>query len=229
MPSRIAYGANDLRLADNKRPRVTSLAGGGTAFSPLSLSPVGLWVSKGAASYAASKVNLGTGGATYNLSENNGPAAWDTATGSDCTNAKSFDTGIVIASHDWTVMLQYAGDDGSSHFLFGALDTASYACSINYSPQAGYQNGLVASAGIATTGAAGNVCIAGTVGAYYNGVLDTSGSLDGVGTPSSTLWLARANSTGQAGLNGFFIGALVCDYTLNATQVAQARAYFAAL
>lgn len=81
---------------------------------------IAAYQAKGAASYAASKVNLANPG-TYNLSEVVGTVTWSSTDGFVGDKTNYFDTGVSPCDLNWTAIIRVADliYDGSEEQLFG--------------------------------------------------------------------------------------------------------------
>lgn len=140
---------------------------------------VAAYRAKGAASYAASLVNLANPG-TYNLTEGNGTVTWDTVNGwrAFATGSKYFHTGFSNNSNNqFSALVRFANASNGLFCLFGGDSSTSGVCHIlpRYSDKIYYRNhGLTGgySPGLAN----GSVGFAANSG-YRNGVLDGTEAL----------------------------------------------------
>lgn len=97
-----------------------------------SITAVGAYRAKGAASYAASKVNLPNPGVN-NLAEGNGVVLWDATNGWQLTRAESkyLTTGIV-PQKTWSALVRFAGaESGITGFIFGTDTSAGGGASFS--------------------------------------------------------------------------------------------------
>jgi len=194
------------------------------------VAPLAAYTAKGAASYAASLVNLVNPG-TYDLTETNGAITWYTGSGWSfvAAAAKELNTGIVPAvvgsQSPWTFFVQFANAANGTFMLFGNADGAAFDvyCIPNYYTRARYSNGSWKdNANLPRT--AGNVAIAGPR-AYYNGA-DEGVTLVAVSVDARTIWLGAGND-GAAGyypFTGDIYGMAIYSSILTPTQIAQVSA-----
>lgn len=140
---------------------------------------VAAYQAKGAASYAASKVNL-TNPGTYDLSEGNGAVPWNPVNGWQfvSANGQYFSTGIVPSSDLSTSVIVYATDNVGVVFSgwLGCrddVDTEFILSPVYVGFKRGYKRGTAARSGSASN-ASGSLAITGDKG-YYNGVEDATG------------------------------------------------------
>jgi hypothetical protein len=140
---------------------------------------VAAYQAKGAASYAASLVNLAQPG-TYDLTEGNGAVTWDATNGwrAFATGSKYFHTGFSNNSNNqFSALVRFANAPSGLYCLFGGDSSASGVCHIlpRYSDKIYYRNhGLTG--GYAPGLASGSVGFAANSG-YRNGVLDGTEAL----------------------------------------------------
>lgn len=201
--------------------------------------PVAAYQPKGAASLAASYVNLANPG-TYDAAPGVAPT-FDAATGWTFNGLSQYlMTGIVPASVNWSMMARYSNaawhPSGSTYY--GAI-IGSYSVPGNhrftiyaYSNTAvriqfgndGYLDGLSSSA-------SGVVGFSGDTG-YLNGSA-VSGAITPFVSPTANALLIGAHSKGDGGVGTFFYGNIqavaIYNTTLTAPQVAAVSAAMAAL
>jgi hypothetical protein len=196
------------------------LAGG----SPL---PVAVYVPKGAADLAASYVNLANPG-TYNAAPGTAPT-FAAATGWTFAAASSqyLDTGLVMASNTYSVVVRFSGAVNNSGRLFGY---SSGTAILSIVPD----NGTVArysyanNVDVAPDLAAGVLAITPTNG-YRNGTSEAS--MAGYsGTNARSMYIGAINS-GSASLffSGNILALAIYNATLTAPQVAAISAAMALL
>ena len=188
-----------------------------------SLSVVAAYLAKGAASYAASKVNLANPG-TYDATNGAGVPDWNTASGWTGTSGavKYLDTGL-FPTQDWTMLVQFA--NSSSNACCGVISSGQR---ITIAPYSGanrtYYYGSVGR-NVAGPTASGNMCVAGG-NFYLNGSVDAS-PISSTFTCSNNARLVTAYGSGS------YIGDVyaVAFYsgTLTPAQVATVAAAMAAL
>lgn len=120
---------------------------------------IGAYQAKGAASQAASYVNLVTPG-TYDLTEGSAPGGWDTSYGWNfTTHTQWLDTHITPSPGSWSGIIRFSDlSGGGNYYLFGCYDgTTSHHWDIapSTSSTVSYNNG--AQLGVAPAHATGTL------------------------------------------------------------------------
>jgi hypothetical protein len=184
---------------------------------------IGAYQAIGAASYAASKVNLANPG-TYDLTDPAGDVAFAAATGWEGGSSKYFDTGIVLHPQNVSVLVRFT-NGGHNICPFGASratggNRATRVTTFNLSNLTYFQNGGAISS-LTETGFTGVYGVAGDK-AFKNGVdLDLSLAA-GSGTQIYSVFVMASNNDGAAGQ--FFTGKIqavaIYNTTLTPAQVA---------
>lgn len=195
--------------------------------------PVAAYQPKGAASYAASKVNLANPG-TNDATEGVAPS-WSAATGWTFNGSTQWlDTGYTPANvQTRTVICQFSNVtvagfgalaavmDATQSFYFGVVPWRSDTNKI------GYGNTVNKSGAAAAT--SGNVAVAGAYG-YANGGVDSSAITFTSFAPPTTMHIGRlSNGTNHYYLSGKIQALAIYNVTLTAPQVAAVSAAMAAL
>lgn len=222
----IHIGRRGVSLGGGSSAPAWSLAGGAPA-------PVAAYQPKGAASQAASYVNLANPG-TYNAAPGVAPT-WDTTTGWTFDGATQYlTTGIVPASNQtWTLIVRFDNALASGGFV--AIAGAGWAggqglmlsLTHSLSRRSYYNGGLLHITGFVTNGV---LAAAGNKG-YYNGTAD-AGTIGTSATPNTyALAIGALNQTNS--IVSFFNGRVqaVAAYSsvLTAGQVAAVSAAMSAL
>lgn len=181
---------------------------------------------KGAASLAASYVNLANPG-TYDLTSPSEPT-WDAATGWAFGSGRHLRSGIILANRTGTVVVRFT--NVTSGALCGC-HTPGFTGYLQMTPtsttnRSYYHGGQLLVAGAVSSGimaVAGGVC-------YLDGVNDGSTAVAGSGNYNS-LYFGGWNNSGNvsAVTNGKIQAAFVASSTLTAGQVAALSAAMAAL
>lgn len=192
---------------------------------------VAAYQSKGAASLAASYVNLANPG-TYDAAPGVAPD-WDSGTGWTFNGSTQYLTTGVMPSVGWSMIARFSDFSTNDRYLAGAYNVASItlmALCPTYSTGVQYWNGRnpigirVATPNIST----GVLCVAGGT-AYRNGVSD--GSLSNSYAPTVSIYLGALNK--DATPSNLAIGSIqavaIYSATLSAAQVALISAAMAAL
>lgn len=191
-------------------------------------SPIAAWQGKGAASKAASLVNLVNPG-TYNLIEVNTMGFAD-ATGWEGSGTAYFRTGIVPAV-TYTVALRVAGIDNAFEGLIGAQDgTGSFY--IRLTGGGSVHFGVGAAGGNYISAYNTNMTLVFT-NTRYN-INGTAGALvSGTGNPGIEMHIGAYNVNGTPtypiDATDFIIGAAVWNSSLTAEQMEAVRAALAAI
>lgn len=161
--------------------------------------PVAAYQPKGAASLAASYVNL-TNPGTYNATWSGASPSWSADNGWMCSTANYLRIGVIPADGDWMIIrvsnvgtLVYAcGATTSDANIFGILPTYSSNSHYLYGAAALNRVGTVATSGVfATTKAAG----------YRGGSVETA-IAGALATLNYEMYLGARNASGTAGLSG---------------------------
>lgn len=181
---------------------------------------------KGAADYAASKVNIAKPG-TYDAADGAAYPAWAAATGWTFTGTSSqyLDTGLVpILDQTWSaIAIVYTADASNTSVLFtrtgSNLDFGIFLSNFTtYIPH----NSKNISCTVSSLQNANSVLAVSAKRGYQDGSLLTGTIADGTGTATRSIYIGAGNITGTA--NFFFTGriAAVAIYsaTLTAPQVA---------
>jgi len=183
---------------------------------------------KGAASYAASKINLANPG-TYDATEGTAPS-WDAGNGwkFDHTNSEYLNTGVV-PNNDWTMIAQFSDHIAGigDYRLCGQNSSTNqpHFMGPNYWGTKRFVNGLHLDAGAGAL--SGNIALAGMNG-YFNGA--SVGTITGAGFTGvgRTIWIGSGNPT--ASFTTVYIQAwAVYSGTLSAAEIAVLAAAMAAL
>ncbi len=195
--------------------------------------PVAAYQSKGAASYAASKVNLANPG-TYDATDGTAYPTWDAATGWTFDGTKYLKTGITPATdHTWSMLVRYtrdampswgdwftlAGMQGvAAKFCFGL---ATYNSSGIYQLQARH-GGLKRWNNSATSGVLG---MASTTG-YFNGSELTGAILTGTSETVYAIYIGAENYGNSPSRyhKGTIQALAIYNVTLSGPQVAAVSA-----
>jgi hypothetical protein len=197
------------------------IAGGATV-------PIAAYRPKGAASLAASYVNIVNPG-TYNAAPGTAPT-FAAATGWGFTGTQFLNTGILSAAN-MTVLVRFSGSTGNDRCIFGSRNTTNglYAVarlnaelqhSYNYGPNRVTVVGALAGGVVAIAGAKG----------YLNGAQETA-TLDNVIATPLVLYVGAANIDGVTSLH--FVGNIqavaIYSSVLTAAQVLAISTAMAAL
>lgn len=143
--------------------------------------PVAAYLAKGAASYAASKINLAQFG-TYDAVDGANPLGWTSAGWSNDGNLatlKWLNTGIV-PSTTWAMMIAYSGTGTADHTLCGIRNGGNFELWHISGGASYYANGALRSTPLLNSGTLGFA----EKSTYRNGVPDTA---IGAGAFSSAL------------------------------------------
>ena len=186
--------------------------------------------SKGAASYAASKVNLVSPG-TYDLTDGAAFPGWDATNGWKKTApTQHLRTGIIVPDLTWTIVVRVGNCTVSASpcYALGAIDC--FAAPVISTANAYYRYGAsrdLNDIGGATT--AGVLAVAGK-SVYKNGVL--RGTIPAGGTLSAVeIYICNTNNAGSpvGGTNLNVQAVAIYDNILSAAQVAAVSAAMAAI
>lgn len=191
---------------------------------------VAAYLAKGAASYAASKVNLVSPG-TYDLTDGATFPGWDATNGWKKTvPTQRLRTGIIVSDLTWTMVVRVENCtiSDSPCYALGTID--HFIAPILSVTNAYYRYGATRDLNdVGGATAAGVLAIAGK-SVYKNGVL--RGTIPAGGTLSAVeLYICNANNAGSpiGGTNLNIQAVAVYNTTLSAAQVAAVSAAMAAL
>lgn len=177
---------------------------------------------KGAASLAASYVNLANPG-TYNAAPGGGAPTWASGTGWPAGSGVYLTTGIVPQS-TWTVICRFAGMISNS-VMFGSFWGGAYYQYERYNNVFYYENGPFVAA-TAPAGNAGVIAIADRA-CYLNGTLDKTLA---AGAPSALpIYLLNRNPIAGVATAGSMQAFAIYSDTLSAGEVATVSSAMAAL
>jgi hypothetical protein len=190
---------------------------------------VGAWQAKGAASYAASLLDLS--GNANNLTENLSTVDWSTDNGWEFDGGDTFDTGITpVNNQTWSMIVQYAGyTPGNYHALCGTLNNPP---SFLIQPGRGgttvsYWHGSRFDKAPAL--AAGNLAIAGDT-AYRDGSAESGTIPSAAGTHTYSIYVGAYNDKDPTNCITANVYALaIYNATLTEAEVAAVAAAMAAL
>lgn len=196
------------------------------------VTPIAAYQPKGAASLAASYINLINPG-TYNAAPGVAPT-FNTATGWTFNGTTQYLNSGVVHGQNWTIIAQFSGASDSASVMCGAQDAGDTALSVSPyfnlfgANRAFYGNGGVIA--VSTGLASGNLCSAGNQG-YKNGVAHGAAIPAWSGVNTRSVYMGAYNNTGTA---DFFMAVTIIalalyNSALNATQVATTAAAMAAL
>lgn len=182
---------------------------------------VAAYAAKGAASLAASYVNL-TGNATYNAAPGVAPT-WDATGGWTFDGATQYLTTGIVPAQSWSMIIRYSNHDSvEDRYMVGntaSAPTRRFYLSPRSSGKSLYGNGnfFTGTAAAVTSG----VLAMAQFAAYQNGTADGT-ITSGVAVPSLAIYIGARNFDGSA--NGFCnakIQALaIYSTTLSGTDVA---------
>lgn len=180
---------------------------------------VGAWAGKGAASQAASYINLANPG-TYNLTTSSAPT-WSTATGWTSDGTKWLDT-VVTNGTNWSGMVRvgtvtawgsaFAAYDGTNGFIMGS----------HYQSRRIYYNGDTGNRPPAGNDTSSDATY-GVRGLYpyYNGVLDVASPAgNNAACTYSPYLLGQHGSSFSSGLTGEVVAAVLYNSVLSNAQMA---------
>lgn len=186
--------------------------------------PVAAYQPKGAASLAASYVNLANPG-TYDAAPGTAPT-FDAVTGWTGNGSSMYLTTGIIPASGWSVICRFASA-GSNQTTVGSRGTPTASTRVDLRPNSGgtkvsYGNGGLIE--VAPQMSSGVIAVAG-VNAYRDGVLDSSSIPAWSGT-GSALFLLALNFAGSPG--GYFGGSIqavaIYNTTLSGPQMAAVSA-----
>ena len=193
---------------------------------------VGAWQAKGAASYAASKVNL-TGNATYDLAEIGGGAVnWDAAVGWSgfATLSRCLDTTVPDIMYNWTLIARFSDVTANSTVIIGGYDNASDSAYISYKSTGDAVALMCSEKSISSPTSTGVLAIAG-IDFYRNGT--DAGNLNAQNTTNKlarTPYIGALHYTAaQQYIDGKVQAAAFYNATLTPTQVGNLTTAMAAL
>lgn len=164
---------------------------------------IAAYQAKGAASYAASKVNLAQPG-TYNLTEGLAPS-WDAATGWTSTGSAYLRTGITATVATWSYLIRFSDRTGTTEQIVMGMynGTTRIWLAAYVSNLFQYRNGTTQT-NIATGGVTGGVLGMSYNNTYLNGVDNGNVAVANVATPTEFYLLANNNN--NTGAERFFVG-----------------------
>lgn len=183
---------------------------------------------KGAASYAASLVNL-TGNTTYDATEGNAPD-WDATNGWEFAAANSdyLKTGVTPDSLDWSAIIALSNLSTADQWAFGYYTTIGFGVIPNTNPgqpQTRYYNG--GERRVTATRTSGIFAIAKNQG-YYNGSTDGS-TFDQTSHTAGEIWIGDISGSYRRYLNGYVQAFAIYNATLTSTQIGNLTTAMAAL
>lgn len=187
---------------------------------------VAAYQAKGAASYAASKINLANPG-TYNAADGTAYPTWNAATGWTFNGTMWLTTGIA-PSVNMSMLVRYHNSSGAIGCLIGSRDTNWCDLWWQVSGGAGVQYGHGSYLNVTPSLASGVLGFAGQRG-YRNGADDgVIGA--GTGVPAVNMLIgARAQPTAANHYTGDILAISVYSVNITATQVAAITAAMQAL
>lgn len=194
---------------------------------------VAAWQAKGAASYAASKVNLANSG-TYDLAEIGGGAVtWSDSVGWSgfSTLSRCLDTQIANAiTKTWSVIVRCAGVTANNTIVLGGFDGHQDSCYINYFTATGWAFELMATdpTKVAGSGAAVLAMVGSDI--YVDGTDVANSYAQSTNTLLRSPYLGAQHYTSATQfINGSIQAAAFYNATLTSTQVADLSTAMAAL
>jgi hypothetical protein len=194
--------------------------------------PVAMYQPKGAASLAASYVNLVNPG-TYNAAPGTAPT-FDTTTGWTFDGTTQYLTTGVVPANDqtWSMIVRFSNGTNTGAIAGvsnGANQRFRLYRSLSATSKAGYANGPD-TAGTAAHVAVGVLCVAGNVG-YLNGASDKSGLVGWTGGSSGAIGIGAslAGATPSLFFAGNILALAIYNATLTAPQVLAISTAMAAL
>ena len=177
---------------------------------------VGAYQAKGAASYAASKVNLANPGA-YTLADP-APPSWDAASGWTSTGSARLRTGIVPAS-GYSIIVRFSGAVAGALVSAASFAPLYFECYLSSSARS-YAAGAATRTAVAGGITAGVMAVAGPKG-YLDGVEEVA--LPYTGAPSTDFGIFFEHFGGGGGYDPFagnIQAVAIYNATLTAGQVA---------
>lgn len=186
---------------------------------------VAVYQPKGAASLAASYVNLANPG-TYNAAPGVAPT-WASATGWGFDGATQYLTTGVIPSGTWSMLLRLSGATAATKYIAGASTTNQAFFLLHTAASMLFYNNTAASGGITSAGAPGTdvFAIAG-INAYRNGAV-VSGTMPGTAQAVSQITIGVVATTNY--FPGNIQAFAIYNTTLSAAQVLAVSTSMAAL
>lgn len=191
------------------------------------VAPLAAYQPKGAASLAASYVNLASPG-TFDAAPGVAPT-WDATNGWVFDGSTQYLTTGITPASGWSLIARFSNAAPADSFRIivgarGSLNSRLYIAAGN-TPQRTYGGGgALIVAGVSTAG----VMAVANQDCYWNGVAEGTTSAAWSGT-SSVLWIARDPSGSFAYTSCRIQAAIIYSSTLNASQVAAVAAAMAAL
>ena len=193
---------------------------------------VAAWQAKGAASYAASKVNLANGG-TYDLAEiGGGSVNWETGVGWSGFSSLSrcLDTGIANAiTKTWSAIIRVTGVSTNSTVMMGCWSSGNDGIYFAYFTSTGWQFSFnhTSPVNVASSGS-GVLAIAGT-DIFLNGT-DVGNLTPRTYTVSRSPYIGAQHYTSATQFtNGSIQAAAFYNATLTSTQIGNLTTAMAAL
>lgn len=187
---------------------------------------------KGAASYAASKININLPG-THDATDGVATPTWSTSVGWSVVTASSqyLVTDITPSDETWSYLIQFNNASSNPGRLFGMLATVG---SLYIQPNSGgsriqYANGSGTVNNATPQTSAANAAMAGP-NCYRNGAAD--GSIGaGAFTGAREIWIGGQNNggTGSSFITGNIVALAIYNITLSSTQVGLIAPAMAAL
>lgn len=191
---------------------------------------------KGAASYAASKVNLANAG-TYDLTDGTAYPDWDTSTGWKGDGAASNGKCLISTikpSSDWTLIARYSSAQASNDCLLGFQD---YSGGYRYyglwfyhvAPTQRWCYGLIGTYIYGQAATSSGVMAQAGLKAYLNGT--EVGDIPSGGAVSSTLpiIILASKASGDYGCAAYMQACAIYNTTLTSTQIGNLTTAMAAL
>lgn len=188
---------------------------------------VAAYQAKGAASLAASYVNLANPG-TYDLTTSAAPT-WDAATGWTFDGTALLDTGLVPVHDAWTIVARFANGSGSYHELCGVVANSPnrfFTLVPRNDSTRTYASGDKTTSVLGALGS-GVMGLAGYKG-YYNGTHEATVA-SGTATITATIKIGGARTVTVHQWIGDALAVVVCNTLLTDAQMAALSAAMAAL
>lgn len=199
--------------------------GGGAAlpwWTVAGVTCVGAYLGKGAASYAASLVNLASPG-TYDLTTTAAPN-WAAATGWTGNGSSMYlDTGITPSDAGWSMIARFAGGStsgGVSRTVMGSQSTGRFYLRPHHNDDASMVFGYGLAASVLTGVLTSGVMAMAATAFYVNGSLVTTGAGPWGGEVYSLHLLAQHVGGAEAIWDGSVQAAAIYSGTLSGPQVA---------
>ncbi len=185
---------------------------------------VAAWQAKGAASYAASKVNLANSG-TYDLAEIGGGAVtWSDSVGWSgfSTLSRCLDTQIANAiTKTWSVIVRCAGVTADNTLVLGGYDGYQDSCYIAYFTATGWRFELMIGAPTNVAGSDSAVLAMAGSDIYVDGTDVANFASQSTNTLARSPYLGAQHYTSATQFtNGSIQAAAFYNATLTSTQIA---------